>query len=113
MFKLWQGDTPEWLEQCINADFEGWKLGKFVSDLQDRMNVMNLVSDNYEYLKDLWLTLASTSNFPFITPQHFGDLMIECKVREVATSANQQLFASQGIIDTQFIAARTDAGHRG
>ena len=32
VFKLWQKDTPDILEQCFKADFDGWKLPKFCKD---------------------------------------------------------------------------------
>ena len=29
VFKLWQIDTPDVLDQCFRSDFDGWKLAKF------------------------------------------------------------------------------------
>lgn len=68
-----------------------------------------LVKKNYAFLKEVYLTTAARSVFPCITIQDFAELMMKLDIPESGADDT----CTQGIIDTQFIAARTDAEKKG
>ncbi len=78
VFKLWQIDTPDVLDQCFRSDFDGWKLAKFVKDTVEQAKIKELVRENYLFLKEVYMSISSNSNFPFITSLDFGTLMENC-----------------------------------
>lgn len=103
VFKLWQSDNTEVLDNCFRNDFEGWKLSKFVKDTQDQVDIREIIRDNYLFLKEVYLTVSSTSNFPFITTIDFGELIDLCHILDRALTPSGQLpkhACTQGIIDT-------------
>lgn len=67
VFKTWQKDTKEVIENCLDEDFKGWKLSKFVKDEFEQNKIMEVVRSHYAFLKDLFISVSVTSNFPFIT----------------------------------------------
>jgi hypothetical protein len=48
----------------MEHDFEQWKLTKFVKDEADQEAVKIILIENAQFIKDMFLVLASGSKFP-------------------------------------------------
>ena len=66
VFKDWKEDTPQLLEKCKEHDKALWKTPRFVKDPAEQERCWEVVSDNFQRLKDLFLTLACRSIYPYI-----------------------------------------------
>lgn len=75
VFKNFVCDFPGLIDNCCNFDFEGWKLNRFVKDQEEQTEIRQLVRKEYPFLKDLYLTLSSRSNFPGLSIMDFTSFL--------------------------------------
>lgn len=57
-------DTKESINECLDHDFSNWKLGNIVKDEIEQMKVKTVFKKHGEFLKNLFIVIASHSNFP-------------------------------------------------
>ena len=67
VFDKWIEDNEKIYKQCIEIDSQYWKIARFVKDEEDQANIYKVLLDNFPILKNNFLYVASTSNFPSIT----------------------------------------------
>lgn len=66
VFKEWYEDTPSLLNKAAELDKKEWKAARFIRDTNDLELSWGVISKNYAKLKDLFITIACNSNFPWI-----------------------------------------------
>lgn len=72
MFKLWQRDKAETLTKMYDLDVELTKMANVVNNPASLAEIRQIFIDNYDYLKDVFLTLSiSSGRFPYIGLQDF------------------------------------------
>ena len=72
VFKYWGRDSPEVLAKTYDSDFAYSKLEGIVKDPTQREDVRDEFVKNYDFIKDVFLTLSINSGgFPFINSQEF------------------------------------------
>ena len=74
----WREDNPIILRECMEFDMANWKLDRLVPDKILGSEMKEIFIRNYAYLKDLWTTVACTSNFPYITGLDLGVFFAGC-----------------------------------
>ena len=75
-----------------------WKVGKFIKDLKEREEVMEIFYKHVQTLKTLFILLAANSNFPAITWIDYTNFLNNCKIID----KNLQL----STVDRVFIATK-------
>jgi hypothetical protein len=62
MFNAWKVDDKSKYEQMADLEISCWKVGpKMIKDTKDCTNVEKVIRKHYEYLKTVFLYLASRS----------------------------------------------------
>jgi hypothetical protein len=80
VFKAWLKDNPEKYDAMCEGDFVFWKVGpKMIKDDEDRINCETILKNNYKFLKDIHIYLASKSSpgFPGILKQELAGFIKE------------------------------------
>ena len=105
VFRNWQLETNEIVDQCVMTDCRYMKLDKFIKDPKEIAEVERVIRQHYVFLKQLFTQAAAKSTFPTVSQMESGVLFHDA---EILTKD-----FTQGICDTQFIAARVDVDNRG
>ena len=71
VFKDFRDDTPELIEECLEHDFLLWKLEKFEKDPEERLKVIEIMKENGDILKNLFVVCACNSHFPQVGKEDF------------------------------------------
>ena len=60
-------------DQAFDADCLYWKVNndRFIKTKSEQLLVAETIRKHYDYLKDVWLTLAVQSNFPYVRINDF------------------------------------------
>jgi hypothetical protein len=81
VFKNWQADTPEILENCARYDFEYWKVPNFIKDPGDIDTIKQVLNQNYEFFRDIFTSIAIKSlAYPCCSSIEFGNIISECNL---------------------------------
>ena len=68
VFYPWKVDDKSKYEQMADLEFSCWKVGpKMIKDANDCKNVEKVIRTHYEFLKTVFIYLASRSQYPAIT----------------------------------------------
>ena len=78
VFRDWKEDTPQLLERCSQLDKMLWKAPRFIKDPEEVAKCWKVIENNMAQLKDIFVHLASISNFPNITQLDFSDFCVKC-----------------------------------
>jgi len=55
VFKDWKDDTKEMIDECLDHDFALWKLPGFVKDVEEQKKIMEVMKENGDLLKNLFV----------------------------------------------------------
>ena len=66
VFKPWRPDTKKTIEDCIRYDLENWKVFRICKNPEDLQRCEELIINNYEKLKLIFLKLISSTDYPYI-----------------------------------------------
>ena len=66
VFKDWKEDTPILLNKAMELDQKEWKAARFIKDPAEVESCWRVIKQNFSKLKDVFITLAARSNFPFV-----------------------------------------------
>jgi len=72
VFKMWIDDTEQTIKECLEHDFENWKLPNFVKDPSEQERIKTIMIDNGEFLKQMFIQQASRSNAPLLNRTDFS-----------------------------------------
>lgn len=97
IFADYRVDDERLMDQCYLHDSKYWKLDRVVKDDKDVKATARVIKDNFKLLKDCFISIASSSRFPFISMFDFGRFMHNIK------AIDENL--STGSVDNNFIAA--------
>ena len=64
VFAKWQEDTKEILIECLQHDFDLWKVPRFVKDDQDQSELKKFFKDNFALLKEIRIGSIADSKEP-------------------------------------------------
>lgn len=105
VFKGQALDTESSLRQALKADLGYWKIKKFVKDERDQEKCIDLISEYFAQLKEMYVDLISNSDYPHVGPIDFGVFCREVGILDgtILTSA----------VDTMFIATKFGAPEEG
>ena len=67
VFKDWKEDTPQILSKAMEHDEKEWKAMRFIKDPVEVEACKRVIQQNFQKLKDVFITLASRSNFPTVS----------------------------------------------
>lgn len=81
VFSMYKADTERILNKCFFADWEQIQpnIDLFVKDTTDRMDLKNVLLENYKVIRDSYKYLAGQdllNNFPSIGGTVFGQFMM-------------------------------------
>lgn len=71
VFYGWIKDNPDSLKIAVDNDFNYTKLVKSIREEGVKDELKEEIYENFELLKDVYMTLAINSNFPYISMQDF------------------------------------------
>ena len=71
VFAPWKEDNIKEILSGFAKDISRWKVQRFVKDEEDYNNVCKILEQNALYLKTMYITLISVSNFPSVTWNDF------------------------------------------
>ena len=72
VFKDWKEDTPILLNKAMELDQKEWKAARFIKDPAEVESCWRVIKQNFSKLKDVFITLAARSNFPYVGLLDFG-----------------------------------------
>ena len=64
----------------MEADILHWKMGNVIKDQQDYKDVVHLLKENMNFLKDVYLDTQSNSAYPFISMIELSELCKKAKM---------------------------------
>lgn len=73
VFEEWKVDSDETHAEMLKNDFKDWKLGQVIEDPEDLKQVQDIIYRNIGQLKQIYATLISTSQYPYIGWLDFGN----------------------------------------
>lgn len=99
VFKDWREDNPSLIEKTAEFDQREWKAARFIKDPSEVQRCWDVILKNFVKLKDLFVTLASKSNFPSITLLDFTSFAEQCKFldKNVNISTIDRLFIATNV----------------
>ncbi len=68
------------IEDMLKSDFQLWKLKRFVKDPNEIKKIEDIFHFNIKLLKDLYITLLSTSTYPNLTWLDFVNYIKSCGI---------------------------------
>lgn len=81
-------------------DFKYWKIYRFIKDPEDAKACEDLVIKHYFKLKEIYITLISTSNYPNVNWLEFVEFIKNCDVIDS--------FLTLSSVDRHFIATNVE-----
>ena len=66
VFREWKEDTPHVLNKAMELDQKEWKAARFIKDPAEVESCWRVIKQNFSKLKDVFITMASKSSFPFV-----------------------------------------------
>ena len=99
VFATWKIDNDKEILAGFSKDISRWKVQRFVKDEEDYNNLLKVLEQNANFLKTMYITLISTSNYPSITWNDFTSFVNNWKLID----ENLQL----STVDRLFIATKS------
>ena len=78
VFKHWIQDTPQLVEKCMLNDLEHWRVDKFIKDSHELRATLEVIKENYIFLRECYVITASLSSFPFVNKYGLWRFIKEC-----------------------------------
>ncbi|CDW81533.1 UNKNOWN [Stylonychia lemnae] len=100
VFEDWKADNEETYQKMLKEDFEFWKINRFIKDTEDIRACEQVIKDNIVVLKDIYITLISTSNYPNINWNEFTLFVKQANIVDEKTTFSA--------IDRSFIATNVE-----
>jgi hypothetical protein len=99
VFKEWREDTPYILQKSAELDKREWKAPRFIKDPDEVEKCWDVIWKNFSRLKDIFITMASRSNFPSVTLLDFTTFCDICKImdKNVNLSTIDRLFIATNV----------------
>lgn len=98
----WRSDDYTIIKRCIDHDFRAWKGSRFVKSKADLIDLENIITQNFEFLKAEHISQISQSNFPSSTLNQMT--IYAKKAKFIDKNVNQ------ACLDRLFIAANVESG---
>ena len=75
IFADFKVDTDVLLGQCFRYDCRHWKVSRLTKNTEDLQLVYDILKENYQFLKDIFLTTMAESRYPYVTLLDFAKLI--------------------------------------
>ena len=99
IFADFRPDNEAIMDQCFQHDSKYWKINRLTKSADELTQTLQIVKENYQMLKDLFMTVNSNSRYPFINMIDFGRFIQQMKLLDETLDLNS--------LDRIFIAANT------
>jgi hypothetical protein len=80
VFKDWKEDNNYILQRSAELDKKEWKAPRFIKDFEEIDRCWDIIWQNFVRLKDIFITMASRSNFPSVSNLDFTTFCDQCKL---------------------------------
>ena len=109
VFQDWKVDTEETHKIMLENDFKYWKIPKFVKDTQQVFRIQELIHKHLPRLKEIYISLISSSGYPNITWLDFANFIQQIDIIDdkLPLATIDRLFISTNLED-QDIAENPD-----
>ena len=99
VFKEWKEDTPYILQKSAELDKREWKAPRFIKDPEEVEKCWEVIWKYFAKLKDIFITMASRSNFPSVTLLDFTTFCDICRImdKNVNLSTIDRLFIATNV----------------
>jgi hypothetical protein len=99
VFKDWREDSPYILQKSAEIDKREWKAPRFIKDPDEIEKCWDVIWKYFAKLKDIFITMASRSNFPSVTILDFTSFCDVCKImdKNVNLSTIDRLFIATNV----------------
>ncbi len=85
VFRDWKEDNNYVLTKSAELDKKEWKAPRFIRDVEEIDRCWDVIWQNFTKLKDIFINLASKSNFPSVTNLDFTTFCDQCKLIDAKT----------------------------
>ena len=75
VFAQWKIDTEQTRDKCLDHDAYYWKLDKLIKSFDDRAATEAVLSENFLFLKDIYIELAAETAFPHVSQIGFANFI--------------------------------------
>ena len=80
VFANWRSDNIKEIKAGLKKDISKWKVPRFVKDEEDYEAVCKIMEENVIFIKTLYITLISNSNYPSVTWNDFTSFVNNWKL---------------------------------